>query len=127
MWWYIILGVVLLFIAYSGFAFAVVERFVRRCESLMSTSRFMAPCEIAVAHATTYGIQFGHIEMDTQMISKTFTTLEESGDVVGREHDPDELCQCVRTYCLKFGGKRRRTILRKPKFEWLPDFKPKSA
>jgi hypothetical protein len=61
------------------------------------------------------------------MIANAFPVLEQHGRVVGREHAPDEFCQCTRAFCLKYGGTRRRANITKRREIPIPGLRPSEA
>ncbi|MBP9757980.1 MAG: hypothetical protein KBD06_05245 [Candidatus Pacebacteria bacterium] len=108
---------------YAVHAFRSIDSFLSRCEGVMSLHRFMTPCEVAVAHADRHGLEFGDIYEDAEMVSELFPHLEQMGRLIGREHEPDEHCECPRAYCLSLNPRRRRRSVKRYEATEVPDGK----
>lgn len=126
--WFFTIAAVVVVIAVALFMwlFVTMDRFVERCMTVLSYHTFMTPCEIARAHAERYGVEFGDIAVDADMVADTFDTVEEVGLVVGQDHVPDEHCGCLRAYRLTYRTtRRRRRIFSRPSFEWIGGLAPR--
>ena len=128
-WWWLltVVGAVITICVLSFVTlYVIVDRFIDRCLTLLSYHTFMTPCEIACAHAVRYGVRFGDVAMDADMIAECFETVAEVGMIIAQDHEPDENCGCLRAYRLNYGSNRRRKrFTATPSFEWIGGLVPK--